>query len=710
MSIDYFFSRRSKMLADEIKLQQYKEFAQEFKDEPVLGENKAIDRSNYLAVGKILNLALNNPKVWSLAFGSRRLYEDLTGSIKEGRLLQRIVYAHQPTLNEEIKLKWVKEQGFLFWHSAKQLAADTNINIHTIYRLIPKLAEEGWFKLILKQEDFGRKIYHFQLNIKFFLKRLASLVYSHFSKMPKCILAFWQNVSYIENKYKKENNIEQNKNFSEFSARQYSENQSDRIDKSEVPQGHNIRSHKSQVISEQETNSQDQANVPQVDEKINIDKPVLKKDMARHIPEGESAKRVLSDRYFGSKNQQSEIRSRAKMDSVLGFSEFKSVEDMRECQKQLTLYFAKKESPEKAADKASWMIKAEKNGERSPYVQDYLDRVPVGSWCQQEWEIEPGVIAPVLIAYLRCKLRKNGDTHAHSLNRVSWELKDSYLVANHWAECKRLIDIEKPRLIKALDQGQDLATTNIPEWIIEIYRPEIPVEQAAETAEVLGAIATKYNDRVEEVQKKLDRHSKTDSSLYRLKQVLDLPARTSQASDFSEEKQRREAVDTLMDKIVIDGKKLDLAEMLPSLPKAKLVKLQSEIEEISELLSDPITRETGLRRAKNLGLPILYSNEGEAIAIDLQAIKDDEEINFNNIFRDGDITSSEGKYQAHQIYTPEKIEKGSKSAWQEAIAKSKFLKNRLLGRVAHDAKHQDRARPLKRQIPQMEGLEVNSLV
>lgn len=413
-------------------------------------------------------------------------------------------------------------------------------------------------------------------------------------------------------------------------------------------------------------------------------KPVLKEDMAKHSPQGDRFFQVRSRK--GLSRMQLEVRSRAKMDSAVGMSGCKDVEELRECQKQLTKYFAKQMEPVKAAEKASWIIKAEKQGERSLYVQDYLDGKAIGSWCKEEWEIEPGIIAPVLIAYLRCKLRKNGDTHAHSLNRVSWELKNRTLTANHWAECKRLIDIEKPRLEKALELGQDLVTQNVPEWIIEIYRPEVSVERAAETAEVLGAIATQYNDRVEQVQRQLEPAQYADhllednkgSALSKLKKALGLPTAEKacdedEASRLIEEEERKKAADAVMDKIVTDGKRLELSELLPNVPEAKLLRLQSEIEEISDLLSDPITRETGLRRAGNLGLPILYSNDGEAIAIDTLAIKDDDEINFNNISRDGSITSSEAKYQAHQIYQPEQIEKGSKSAWDEAIAKSPFL-------------------------------------
>jgi DNA-binding MarR family transcriptional regulator len=623
----------------------------------------------------------------------RNLCLGILRNANKAAILRKIVTRHLTKDGEQLYLQYHHDIGYSFYHSAKQFAADLFISVSTVYKLINDLADEGWIEIYHKQDVFGRKIYHLKLKIENFIKRAEIYMQSHLSFFDKCVYQNLPNDSYINKQKKEKNNLEE-KN---FSNQKNSFADPIRIENGSVGRvsGVNIHTRKPTVEADKcqtftgerdlskfsftHLDSPEEINDPQVDEKINS-KSVLKKQMAKHTPGG--------DRHFGQTNQQSEVRSRAKMDSAVGMSGFTDVEELRECQNQLTKYFAKQLEPIKAAEKASWIIKAERQGERSPFVQDYLDGVAIGSWCKEEWEIEPGRIAPVLIAYLRCKLRKNGDTHAHSLNRVSWELKNRNLTANHWAECKRLIDIEKPRLEKALELGQDLVTQNVPEWIIEIYRPEVSVERAAETAEVLGAIATQYNDRIEQVQRQLEPAKYADhlfedskgSSLHRLKQALGLPTEESNKYQVTsndpliEEEERKKAADAVMDRIVSDGKKLDLAEMLPNLPEAKLIRLQSEIEEISDLLSDPITRETGLRRAGNLGLPILYSNDGEAIAIDTVSIKDDDEINFNNISRDGSITSSEGKYQAHQIYQPEQIEKGSKSAWDEAIAKSKFFK------------------------------------
>jgi DNA-binding MarR family transcriptional regulator len=628
------------------------------------------EKQKQLSLARRLTAFLYSDSVKHFFCNQRNLCQGMVRNANKAAILRKIVNRHLTGEEDQLYLAYHHDIGYSFYHSAKQFAADLFINPSTVYKLIKSLQAEGWIAVHLKQDLFGRKIYHLKLNIQNFIKRAETFMQSHLSFFDKCVYQNLPNVSYI-NKQKKEINNMEPENSSDQKNSPPGEST-----KNPGEQAANLFVQPKKSSENDISHSPEEPEFPQVDEKIN--------------------RKTKTDRFFGQKtNQQEQIRRRAKVDSAVGMSGFRDVEDLRKCQKELTMYFAKQLDPLKAAEKASFVIKAERQGERSPFVQDYLDGVAIGSWCKEEWEVEPGRVAPVLIAYLRCKLRKNGDTHAQSLNKVSWELKNRNLTANHWAECKRLIDIEKPRLAKALERGQDLVAQNIPEWIVEIYRPEISVQQAAETAEVLGAIATQYNERVEQVQKQLEPAKSDeilpdvkDSPLFKLKQALGLPTdqeapeNTEQAPesdelDFVEEQRKRvERADAVMDAIVSDGKKLELAEILPSLPEAKIARLQSEIEEISDLLADPITRESGLRRAKNLGLPILYSNHGEAIAVDTLAIKEDDEINFSHLASDGTIASTEGKYQAHQIYHPEEIEKGSKSAWQEAIARSKFLTNR----------------------------------
>jgi hypothetical protein len=378
-------------------------------------------------------------------------------------------------------------------------------------------------------------------------------------------------------------------------------------------------------------------NVPQVDEKIN------------------KKKEMKSDRYFGQANQQEQIRKRAKMDSAVGMSGFKDVEDLRRCQKELTLYFAKQLEPQKAAEKASWMIKAERQGERSPYVQDYLDGVAIGSWCKKEWEIEPGIIFPVFRGYLLNKLRRGEDTREQVNVKISWFLKDLKATEDAWAECKRLVDVEQPRLIQAIERGQDLSSANIPHWIIDAYRPEIPIEQVSATAEVLSSAAIAYN-------KKVKRHQ--DSLAPKLEDIPELPEDSPvrallEKYNFQPENdlEQRGKVDSVMDEVALSADDTEEEEM---------AKVPTErINEIDLLLKDPITRARGIYLAKAQNLSLLLNNDGVAIGIDRSDRAD------KHLVQEEETRAENS--QAYQLYQPEQIEKATDSAWEEMIAKSPFL-------------------------------------
>ena len=379
------------------------------------------------------------------------------------------------------------------------------------------------------------------------------------------------------------------------------------------------------------------------------DKPILKveekvnKDMGQHKPQG--------DRYFGSRNnQRQKIRSRAKMDSAIGMSGFKDLEDLQECQKQLTEYFARSLDPIAAASKASWIIKAERQGERSPFVGDYLNGLAIGSWCKKEWEVSPGVIAPVFAAYLRSKLRRGEDTKEQQAVKVQWFLKDLTATEDAWAECKRIIVQQREKIARAKQTGQNMASLDIPSWFSECFRDEVAIEEAAETAEVLEAIAT-------DIQKQIKGHQER---------------MTTQAN------------------LLGGSPTIDVSGLFLNMPKEENKReYKSPTDEVDDLLKDPITRARGVAEAKKKGLPILLSAEGVAIGVDYgtlagdtpytdpRPLQEDAVSEVSSDTRDIRQAPEEpSNYAAHQTYTPEKIEKGSKDAWEAIKRKSKFFSDR----------------------------------
>jgi hypothetical protein len=416
----------------------------------------------------------------------------------------------------------------------------------------------------------------------------------------------------------KEKNIEQKK-FSEFSDKKNSSTNEQLVEEADAVEAKNTL-----ICSSQDYH--DEIDAPRVDEKVNkVDKKVNIGVMSSELGD----RKPKTDKHFGQANQQEQIRRRAKMDSAVGMSGFKDVEDLRKCQKELTLYFAKQLEPQKAAEKASWMIKAERQGERSPYVQDYLDGVAIGSWCKKEWEMEPGVIFPVFRGYLLNKLRRGEDTREQINVKISWFLKDLKATEDAWAECKRLVDVEQPRLIQAIERGQDLSNSNIPHWIIDAYRPEIPIEQVSGTAEILSRAAIAYNGAVK-------RHQ--DSLTPKLEDIAELPEdspirKLLEKYNFQPEKdlEQRGKVDAVMDEVAISDA---IATNFPMSEEEEMAKVSTELlNEIDLLLNDPITRPRGVRLAKQQNLPLLLNTDGVAIGIDRS---DREEAEAEN-------------YQAHQI-------------------------------------------------------------
>ena len=398
--------------------------------------------------------------------------------------------------------------------------------------------------------------------------------------------------------------------------------------------------------------------VPQVDEKVNKDKTLVLKAERMHRPEG--------DRYFQVRSQKSEVRSKAKSYSAVGMSGLRDVKHLEECRDRLTEYYLEIYDFETAEKKVNWEISQAKRGERSQLFREFLNGQPLGSKYKQEWEVKRGVLLPAFTAYLKHQLRKDKQTSEQVLKEVFWFKKDNDNLSKAWAECKRIIHIQKPKLKQAMQLGRDLNATDIPQWFIDAYRTEIDIKEIVDTAEVLSEIAIQQAEQTLLHQQRLEPSFAEIEELpptHHIMQKIDSlgALRATQPSDnrkrevalrvcdpLSKLRKKREEVDSVMDRVAKDNKSSSSAT------DDKHV----GIVEINSLLSDPILRPRGVMLANKLGLPLLLNDEGVAIAVDITT------------------SGSESHGDAHKIYQPKEVEKGSKSAWEEAIAKSKFLRNR----------------------------------
>lgn len=577
-----------------------------------------IAREEHLKEAKLLTQTLNLPGIRKLFFSDRILCRGLTGNRNKADLLRIIVCRWLTNDREDCFLKYRPDIGFSFWHTAKDFAAETYISPHTIYKLIPQLKEEGWIDIYYKQDAFGRVKWHFKLKVTTFLKRLVTYAQSQLVSLTNCNSPLIPIVTYI-NQIKKDINTA--KNSSEESNKKNAPTPANTV--KETPE--ELLSLSYQPLS---TNQEDS---PQVDEKVNKENPMNK---AKHLPKG--------DRYFQTSNQQSEIRSRAKMDSVVGMSGLKDMDHLEECRDRLTEYYLEIYDFETAEKKVNFEIdNAVRNGRRSQLIKEFLKGEALGVAFKQEWEATRGVLLPAFTAYLQHQLRKDGDTPEQVRVKIYWFKKDGENLRSAWAECKRIINIQKPKLKQAIQLGRDLNATDIPQWFIETFRPEIKIEEIVETAEVLGAIALNQATRTKQHQERLSRSPEDVPELeesHPIRQLLGSKGvlGVEQPTDGL----KREQVDSVMDRV------------FPQTPDKDRVD-----DEINCLLADPITRDRGVFLAKKQNLPLLLNNEGVAIGID----SSDQQLHQLN----------EGHGAAHELYVPDQIEKGSKSAWEAAIAKSK---------------------------------------
>ncbi len=668
-------------------IEEYKKNLAEIDTTPVLKECR-------IKLSHILNSILNQEPVQKLAFGTRFLWEMIAGNNNYGRVLQAIVFAHQPTVDGRNKLKTWYGDRFYFWHTAEQFSNELNMPVSTVRRAIRRLKKIGLITCRIMKNDFGITCYHIALEFDAFFNFLKSLMKRLGYKVIIPDRSDRSFPSYIEENIKKEKKDPYGDHTSSEPQEKYNSPDTE-VDCAPRSGRANLSQDKctnSNATVESLTEQRDctwsgDPTVPraekkdkkvsslrcrpilknkssaEVEQKINNDEKVndeqkINKDMppAKHIPEG--------DRFFGErKQQQPQIREKAKFNSALGHSAFKSIEHMQECQKELAKHFGKTLDAIVASEKAYWIIDAETKGKRSPWVEDFLNEQAIGTWCKKEWEVEPGKIAPAFLAYLRCMLRRDGDTHAQTVQKVSWQLKDEETLPLHWAECKRLIDLERPRLQKAIQLGQNLVALKIPEWIIEVFRPPLKIESVAETAEALGTIAIQYSETVEQAQQQLAPAPEEEIP-------ITIPGGV-----------------TVEKVIELVGKSLPAAGELPQ-------QLSPE-EEISQMLSDPITREEGLRLAKSQGLPLLRNSEGEAIAlralaspiaVDIEMSEDQKKRAKVDEVMD-EVAEAVQQPQStpapapapqhyepgHQLYTPpapiKEEEKISKSDWEKAKAK-----------------------------------------
>ena len=132
---------------------------------------------------------------------------------------------------------------------------------------------------------------------------------------------------------------------------------------------------------------------------------------------------------------------------------------------------------------AAKIIQELKNGIPSAYWEDWKEGLPIGTTSMQEWEINPGVVAPKFVEYLKEKLKKTHDTDEMALERVGNLLKDKTTTNLYWNKFKRVLEALRQKNEEAVANGLQ---PYLPVWFID--RADITLDRAAESANYLSEV------------------------------------------------------------------------------------------------------------------------------------------------------------------------------------------------------------------------------
>lgn len=585
---------------------------------------RQIAKENHLKHSRVLTKILNAPGIKQLFFRDRVLCRGLTGNSNLAALLRIVICRYLTNDNQDIYLKYRDDIGYCFWHSAKDFASDTFINIHTIYKLIPKLESLGWIDIYHKQDDFGRVLWHLKLKIKTVIKRLVTYAHHQLVNFTNCNLPDLLKLTYINKEKKINNNTE-----SEFSSN--TKKSPANSSKQEKPENAGNFGYLSEVQlkpTQRKSDSRKDNKNPQVDFLVNKEKPSSLKE--------KPVKKVKADKFFGNSNNQiSDIRDRAQRQSVVGLSGFRSAEELEEYSDRVLEYYLEIYDYETAAVKRDIDIANAKKGTKSDLLKEYLADEPLGSRHKRDWEVKRGVFSPIFLSYLEQQLRQEKQTPEQVQKEIYWHKKDVQKCKAAWDNCLKVINNQTAKLKQAQAQNRDLTALDIPRWLLRAVEKTPTIDEIQPTAELLTAIACLQSQNIKSHQKQLENKSKevidklpTDHPIM---QLLATKGVVSSTSDTTQA----------------------IAQPLPA-PDAKEVS-----ENLNSLLNDPITRSEGIKLAKEQDLPLLYNDEGIAIAVDSPP---------------DDLATR--NYAPHQPYVEPEIETGDKTSLSELAAKSKFLRNR----------------------------------
>lgn len=502
-----------------------------------------------------LSIILNDPLIQKYVFGSKHLCDDLGGNKNYGEILYRILIAHMPKFDGYFELKdWDENLGnYTFYHSAKQLARETNVSEKTIQRAVNKFKQLGFLDWVVKQTNKGHPTRHFYLNLDKLAKAISNLLWEFGSSLNDRLSWFWSGCPepiYIlpilekgrrEDPERSQIKLRDPINPGQSERKKTTSPKLREKPDPEVKQNEIFLAVKQTELATETTNQGEETITRDVEEIVNR-KPKLKaiatlafraiannfyeeiKGCYEHfnkknerlktakerkntlVLKGRKKKTVYSkvDPFLNRTNPLEAQKDRAKETSLLKYSRFKSVEQMLDCEEKLVEFFQNDQPAKQARKEAEITIAKELKGMHRVYVTDFLNGNPIGFSDKEEYELTSGVLLPVFEAYCLETYHKKDGTPGSDQRELRFAKKHPAELRSLWKTCKQLIDTYRPKIEKGILNAQNAAALDIPRCFIEAFRPEKTIEEIKDTAQAMSKAAIAYHDQNAVIQEQLN--------------------------------------------------------------------------------------------------------------------------------------------------------------------------------------------------------------
>ena len=284
-----------------------------------------------------------------------------------------------------------------------------------------------------------------------------------------------------------------------------------------------------------------------------------------------------------------------------------------------------------------------KRGEEHSYWDDFEAGLPIGTTDKPEWEVEPGVPYPMFIEYLTEKIIKgnNTQTQEQARNEVFRILEKPRQAKAFWGQFKRSVVNVSEQVER--DRALGVTSPNTPVWTRERIEPS--VEEAAAAGQNISAVndacqAVLKPAQTPQLESKDSPRHLTSTSLNKSKEV---PLSSDPWSDRPKDTHcdRDERQPTMREILAERGVK-GFCKPMPKVSREEAeaeAKAESEaikrqqmnykthlnqmsLDEINELLKDPISRTELTPQLINSKYELITDYLGQIIRVKLSELSD----------------------------------------------------------------------------------------